>query len=82
MKLNYMEAGKVMSESNVSDALDLCREILDEIDDLPEAAEDFAASVSEKTLSIQEWIEDNEKATDNQMRALRNMLKGIRKWHR
>jgi len=71
-----------ISEEELNEAIDLCKQILDEVDALPEAAEDFASSVSDKALSIQEWIEENDYVTPKQLSALKNMLTGIHRWMR
>lgn len=62
------------------EGVELCEEILDSIGDLPERAEDFASSVSEKVESIQEWIEENDHVTEAQMDALENMKSGVERW--
>lgn len=62
------------------EAKELCEEILAELADLPERAEDFSAGVEERVLSIMEWIEENEHVTEKQIQALKNMREGIDKW--
>jgi Fe-S-cluster formation regulator IscX/YfhJ len=64
------------------DAVELCTEIVAELADLPERAENFVESVEEKVLSIQDWIEDNKHVTDKQIEALKNMHLGVQKWLR
>ncbi len=63
-------------------ALELCEDILDSLDDLPERAEDFVESVREKTENIRDWIEEHEDVTDKQMDALENMKGGVERWQR
>lgn len=63
-------------------ALELGDAILDVLDDLPEAAEDFCEGVEKRTRSIMKWVEDKEAVTDKQMTALENMLHGAHKWLR
>lgn len=60
--------------------LDQCEEILGKIDELPERAEDFAASVQEKVEDIARWIEDSEKVTEAQCVALDNIQAGVEAW--
>jgi hypothetical protein len=63
-----------------NDALELCSEILGLLDDLPDRAEDFAASVEEKVQSMQEWIEEHGDCTANMGTALENMHAGVLRW--
>lgn len=60
--------------------MDQCEEILAAIDDLPERAADFAASVKEKVESIRDWIEAQETVTSAQCAALDNMERGVHAW--
>jgi hypothetical protein len=65
----------------------LCDEIVEMIDDeVPESAkekaEEFFDGVRERTISIQEWIATNKKATDKQVTALQNMKQSVQKWIR
>jgi hypothetical protein len=64
----------------IQDAKVLAELILSKVNDLPEAAEDFAASVEEKTNGILEWIEENDHVTDAQIKALDNMADGVERW--
>jgi DNA excision repair protein ERCC-4 len=61
---------------------DLIDTALADLDDLPEAAEDFAISVEEKLRSIAEWIEEHEDITQGQQTAVDNMIEGIGRWQR
>lgn len=61
-------------------AKDLCAEILERLDDLPQRAERFSEGVREKTEGILSWISEHEHVTDRQSDALENMLRGIKKW--
>lgn len=65
-----------------TEALDLCEEILDLLDDLPttDAAIEFGESVKERVTSIQTWIEDNEFVTPKQVEVLENTKSGVAKW--
>jgi hypothetical protein len=53
---------------------------LSDVEELPEAAADFAVSVEEKLSGIQFWIQENEHITDAQAHAVKNMMLGIQKW--
>lgn len=53
---------------------------LEEIESLPEAAEDFASSVQEKLESMHEWIANNSHVTPAQAVAIGSMRAGIQKW--
>jgi len=64
------------------EALTFCKDLLNDIDDLPERAEDFAESVREKVESIQEFVEDAELVTARQVEALENIRAGVDKWLR
>ena len=73
------------SESEeVRSAKAICKHIkrMVEDPDLPEAAEEFAASILEKSLSIHEWIETKGMATRPQIASLENMEAGLEKWFR
>jgi len=62
------------------DAVKLCEEITKLCDEVPEEGEDFADSVAEKALGIQDWIETNKHCTPKQAEALQNMKSGLLKW--
>lgn len=64
------------------EALELGQEILDALEYLPEAAEDFASSVRDKVEGIMAWIEEKQHVTENQVSALNNMMAGVEKWQR
>jgi len=68
------------TENEIKSAVDLCKEILTELDGLPEQAEIFQASIEERVLSMQEWIEENSHVTPKQVSALENMMRGVKKW--
>ena len=51
-----------------------------EADDIPDAGARFAESVIETLSGIAETINENERVTDNQRMAIKNIQKGIRKW--
>lgn len=54
--------------------------IREKIPDLPERAESFGISVEEKAESIADWIEKNDRVTEKQLSALKNMVDGIDRW--
>mgnify|MGYP001358390566 CR=1 FL=1 len=62
------------------DALEEIRDVLADVELLPERAEGFAASVEEKLDSMAAWIEENEHVTDAQMTAIANMRTGVERW--
>jgi len=76
-----MKKGKRKSKKgDWQGALTLANEILANIEELPEAAEDFGASIQEKIESMAEWIETNERVTPKMISALSNMHAGVEKW--
>jgi hypothetical protein len=56
-----------------------CENILDDCDDVPERAEDFAVSVSEKIESMAQWIADNRRITPAMIEAIENMDQALQK---
>lgn len=54
--------------------------IRDKVPDLPERAEEFGSSVEEKAEAIGEWVEQNERVTEKQLSALKNMVDGVDRW--
>ena len=66
------------------EALDLCNEIEEAINMVPEEkeakAEEFLYSVSDKVQGIRVNVEDYQSATEGQLQALRNMLEGVEAW--
>jgi hypothetical protein len=69
-----------MSELEWDEALELCDEIEEMLQDLPDRAAAFAQSVGEKIEDMGRWIEENEHVTQNQIDALQNMKSGCEKW--
>lgn len=61
-------------------AIEFCEELIEDARSLPERAEDFAASVIEKTESISEWIDANSVVTEKMAEALENMRRGVDRW--
>lgn len=61
-------------------ALDEIDEALDDINELPDRAADFAESVEEKLRGIDQWITNASHVTDAQMEAIENIRDGIDKW--
>jgi hypothetical protein len=62
------------------EALDLAEEILTDLDDLPERAEDFKESVLEKVTGMKDWIEEHQAVTEKMATALQNIRAGVDKW--
>lgn len=66
--------------SDPQEAIEFCKELLSDLEDLPERAEEFVDSVTEKVTSMMEWIEENEHVTDKMQDSLRNMRRGCDRW--
>lgn len=64
----------------VKAALELCDTILAKIEELPDAAFDFGASIEDKVGGMREWIDQNSRVTDKMTAALENMHAGVKKW--
>lgn len=62
------------------EAFELCNDILELIPEVPEAGEDFAASVEDKVMGIQRTIEERKIVTEKQLDALENMKAGVARW--
>lgn len=56
--------------------------LLGVLDDLPEAADDFADSVQAKLWGMIEWVEEARHVTPKMEEALDNMEAGARRWRR
>lgn len=69
-----------MSDYDWADAVELCGEILDMCDELPERADDFREGVEERVRDMCAWIEDNRRVTEKQTNALENIKRGVEKW--
>ena len=54
--------------------------LLDDLDEVPEAGEDFAESVREKAESMKDWIEENEHVTERQLETIENWQVAVSKW--
>lgn len=57
-----------------------CNDILELLDELPDAAEDFVLSVEDKVISIRNWIDVNEHVTEKQATAIENIHQGVLRW--
>lgn len=66
----------------IEQAEDLIEEINTLLEVLPERAENFHRSISEKVDDIATYIEDHNRVTKKQINALENMLYGVQKWIR
>lgn len=69
-------------EADVEEAYQLVTEIESIAEEVPERGEAFAQSVLEKAQSIRQTIEESEKVTEPQRKALENMKTGLEKWVR
>lgn len=67
---------------NWEDFIADCDTLLEELDELPERAEDFADSVREKVSGMRGWVEENEHVTEKMVTALHNMIDGAARWNR
>ena len=61
-------------------AIELCDTILSLCEQLPEKAEEFKEGVTQRTQNLRDWIEENERCTGPQARALQNIEEGVRAW--
>ena len=70
------------SPEAILEANKICRQILSDIDELPDndSAAQFGESISEKVLGIQSTIERTGGVTEGQITALENMYNGVQKW--
>ena len=59
---------------------DECEELISQCGDLPEKAEEFGESVSEKAGSMAEWARENGTVTPRMATAMRNMKDGVERW--
>lgn len=64
------------------EAIGYAEDILSDLDDLPERAEDFRESVREKVEGMKDWMEEHQAVTDKMIAALENMRAGLNKWLR
>jgi hypothetical protein len=63
-------------------AIEYSKEILEILEELPEAADEFRVGVEERVLDMMKWIEENKHVTESQIVALENMMGGAKKWRR
>lgn len=61
-------------------AIALCKVLIEKCADLPERAEDFGNSVTEKAESVMAWVDEHRHVTPAQMGMLENMERGVDKW--
>lgn len=64
----------------VNERIQELAEQINESDNAPQAALDYADSVSEKAADIVETIENKGRASEKQVQALENMLRGLERW--
>jgi len=62
--------------------LDNAEQLLADVEELPDRAEDFADSVKEKVEGMVDWARDNEHVTGPMETALDNMAAGVARWQR
>lgn len=77
-----MAYGQTKDTEGALEASTQIGEILSRIADLPEEADDFAASVTEKLESMAEWIEENAHVTPKMKTAIDNMGAAVAKWEK
>lgn len=65
---------------DVGEAKAVCHDILEDLEVLPEAAEEFVESVQDKVLGIMETVEVTDRVTVGQRIALENMRGGVDRW--
>lgn len=61
------------------EAIELCKEILEQLDGLPEEADEFREGVEEKVLSCLRQAESR-KLSEKQMLMLEKMKAGVERW--
>jgi len=64
------------------EAIEYADEILSDLDNLPERAEEFAESVREKVEGMKDWMEEHQAVTEKMVAALQNIRGGVDKWLR
>lgn len=64
----------------VTSALEMCESILRDLDDLPEAADEFKEGIDDKVSGMREWIKEKNHVTDKMGAALENMRRAVDKW--
>jgi hypothetical protein len=69
-------------KEDVTEALKFCDLILRRIEDLPERAFEFGASVEEKVTGMRKWIDEKKHVTPKMQAALENIYSGMKKWLR
>lgn len=66
----------------VDEAQCMLANMSDLADEIPEAGEEFAESIMEKSQDIFDTIEEKDHVTEGQEEALLNMHEGLQKWVR
>jgi hypothetical protein len=64
------------------ESIELADDILSDLEELPERAEDFRDSVREKVEGMREWMMEHEAVTDKMVSALQNIRNGLDRWLR
>jgi len=69
-----------ITDGAAREAFDLAVGILEDLDELPDRAEEFTESVREKVTSMRDSIEKYDNVTAPMMKALQNMRGGVDRW--
>jgi hypothetical protein len=64
---------------DVQEWLETCDRILEDCEDVPERAEDFAISVSEKISDMVNWMEVQKRVTPKMIAAIENMDEALQR---
>jgi len=65
----------------IDGTLELIQDLEDDYPRIWDNGEDFFTDVREKMTEVRETIEENERVTMGQARAIENWGEGVRKWH-
>lgn len=74
------EAARARGFDDVTESVEQCLRILELLDELPEAADEFAGSVRESVNSMMRWLQENRRVTDRQQQALDNWEAACGRW--
>ena len=81
-KKREKQAAKRRLKPEVKEALEQCENILAMCEDVPERGEEFADSVAAGVCEVAEKIEEQNRVTPDQQRALDNWESGVSAWIR
>jgi hypothetical protein len=68
------------SSMDYEEAIEYAAEILIDLEDLPERADDFAESVREKVAGMKSWMVEHRRVTEKMIIALQNIRGGVDRW--